>query len=399
MYLTYAILDKAYFFIILSYWFNMFKRLFRKVSVGSFVTNTLRLVLIIGFIQAFRGSRELVMAFCVFAFFATFLPKILNRFGLKTGSGMQIAIVLIIYGSLFLGEVRGVFSGLWWDILLKAVASVALSFVGLTIILVLEEHEHLDSSPFMTILIAFSLSFSFGAIWEVLEFSLDNILGFGLTNVGTGVVEIDLIIDAFAAFFVSAGGYLYKKKGFGNPISGLVAGAIRRSPKLLKSEKNPEAHIQKIRSIISAGEGPKVEFKSSIRTNLHTNSIDKNIENALLKTIAAYLNTNGGTLIVGVSDNGEILGLERDSFINDDKLKLHLNNLIKDNIGTQLMHLINYDLFELDNKKVLKIECFPSDKRVFVKDNNNEDFYVRNGPSTIKLNGSALVDYVNNRFG
>lgn len=368
------------------------------MSVGLIVTNAVRFVLILGFLSAFFRGRDLAMTFCVIAFVATFTPKILDKFGIKTGSEVQITILLIIYGALFLGEVRGAFANLWWwDILLKGVASVALSFVGLTVILVLEEHEHLDSSPFMVVTLAFALSFTLGTIWEVLEFSLDNIFGFGLQQIGTGVVAIDLIINGTAAFIVSAGGYFYKRKGIGNPMSMLIAGIIRKNPKLLNSDKLDNS-VEKIKTIISRGEGPKLEFKSSIRMNLHTNSFDKNIENSILKTLVAYLNTEGGILMVGISDKGEILGLEKDAFVSDDKLKLHLNNMIKNSIGAQFMHLIKYDLFEITDKKVLKIECVSSNKRVFLKDNGVEEFYIRNGPSTIKLNGSSMIDYINNRF-
>lgn len=375
------------------------KRLIPKMSVGLIVTNAVRLVLILGFISSFSRGRDLAMAFCVIAFVATFIPKMLERFGVKTGSEMQIVILLLIYGALFLGEVRGAFANLWWwDILLKVIAAVALSFVGLTVILVLEEHEHLDSSPFMVVTLAFALSFTLGTIWEVLEFSLDNIFGFGLQQLGTGLVAIDLIINGTAAFVVSAGGYLYKKKGMGNPMSKLIAGLIRKNPKLLKSEKSLETHAEKIKSIISSGEGPKLEFKSSIRTNLHTNTVDKNIENSILKTLVAYLNSEGGILIVGVNDNGEILGLEKDAFVSEDKMKLHLNNMIKNGLGAHFMHFINYEVFDLEGKKILKIECMPSNNRVFLKDNGQEEFYIRNGPSTIKLNGNSLIDYISNRF-
>lgn len=378
----------------------MLKKVLSRISVGAFVTNAVRLVLIIGFISAFNAGRDLAMAFCVLAFAATFTPKMLSRFGIRTGSEMQIVILLIIYGALFLGEVRGAFASLWWwDILLKGVAAIALSFVGLTVILVLEEQELLDASPFMMISLAFALSFTLGGMWEVLEFSLDNMFGFALQTIGTGVVALDLVIDGVAAFIVAAGGYFFRKKGMGNPMSGMIVKLIRRNPKLFKSQKYLETPSEKIKSMIQKGEGPKLEFKSSIRTNFHTNSIDKNIENAMLKTIAAYLNTDGGTLIVGVSDKGEILGLKNDAFASHDKLKLHVNNMIKDNIGAQFMNLIQYDLFDVDGKIVLKVECSLSDKRVFLKEGSQEEFYMRNGPSTIKLSGNSLIDYVEKRFG
>jgi hypothetical protein len=333
------------------------------------------------------------------AFISTFIPKVSEKLGVKTGAEIQIAILLIIYGSLFLAEVRGAFANIWWwDILLKGIAAFALSFVGLTVILALEDNEVLDASPFMTITLAFGLSFTLGALWEIMEFSLDNLFGFTLQQIGTGVVTLDLIIDGVAAFVVCAGGYLYKKKGMGNLMSGAIVKLMKRNPKMFKSQKQLENPSEKIKLIIQKGEGAKLEFKSSIRTNLHTNLIDKNIENSILKTITAYLNTEGGTLIVGVNDAGQILGLEKDAFVSDDKLRLHVNNIIKDNLGAQFMHLIHYELIEVDGKKILKIDSLPSNKRVFLKENGQEEFYIRNGPSTIKLHGNPLIEYINNRF-
>ena len=119
----------------------------------------------------------------------------------------------------------------------------------------------------------------------------------------------------------------------------------------------------------------------------------------LLKTLVAYFNSDGGILVVGVSDKGEIIGLDKDAFVNDDKLKLHINNLIKDNIGAQFMHLLHYELINIDGKKILKMDCSPSNKMVFLKDNNQEEFYIRNGPATMKLSGSTLIDYISNHFG
>ena len=90
-----------------------------------------------------------------------------------------------------------------------------------------------------------------------------------------------------------------------------------------------------IGELIAGGEGVHVEFKSSLRVNLHTGEKDPKMELACLKTIAGFLNARGGTLIVGVSDDGETVGVEVDRFPNEDKMHLHLVNLLKDRIGAQ----------------------------------------------------------------
>src|SRR3989338_2607525 len=170
----------------------MIKRVFSKMTVGHVITNIVRLILIIGFISSLNQGRDLAVAFTIIAFVSTFISKILSNFGIKTGTETQIII------------------------LLKGFAALALSFIGLTVILSLKEQELLDTSTFMTISLAFALSFTLGAIWEIIEFSLDNLFGFALQQIGTGVVVLDLIIDASAAFIVSAGGYIYQKKGIWN---------------------------------------------------------------------------------------------------------------------------------------------------------------------------------------
>ena len=63
------------------------------------------------------------------------------------------------------------------------------------------------------------------------------------------------------------------------------------------------------------------------------------------------------------------------------------------------MPFIDYELFAVDDKHVLRIKCAESNRRVFLKMGQEEEFYVRNGPSSAKLNGSALIDYVGNKFG
>ena len=151
--------------------------------------------------------------------------------------------------------------------------------------------------------------------------------------------------------------------------------------------------------MINIGENERIELKSSFRTNLHTKEFDRRIEHAMLKTITAFLNTKGGELLIGVSDGGHILGLEDDNFQNNDKMMLHLTNLLKTHIGNEFLPFIKTEIIEFDEKKVLLITCKESKNRVFLKIGGEEEFYVRNGPSSVKLEGSSLVDYIRHKFG
>ncbi|MDD4497467.1 MAG: ATP-binding protein [Methanosarcinaceae archaeon] len=148
--------------------------------------------------------------------------------------------------------------------------------------------------------------------------------------------------------------------------------------------------------IIRRGESKKLEFKSTLRLNLMTGKPDKEIEHAVLKTIVAYLNTDGGVLLVGVSNDGEVLGIETDGFPNEDKFLLHFKQLIKQRIGLAYSPLIEYSLVPVNGRKVLEIDCRKSDEAVFLKSSNNdEEFFIRIGPSSERLTGSKLIEYVN----
>ena len=152
-----------------------------------------------------------------------------------------------------------------------------------------------------------------------------------------------------------------------------------------------------IKSTISSGESNSVEFKSTLRWNLKTDRSEMVIEKAWLKSVAAFLNSDGGALLVGVADNGDILGIAADRFDNDDKYLLHVNNRIQQHIGLEHAGFIEYQLVPMDDKRVLLIECQPSPSPVFLKLSKEEEFYIRVGPGSRRLSTSEVVAYVTNR--
>jgi predicted HTH transcriptional regulator len=137
-----------------------------------------------------------------------------------------------------------------------------------------------------------------------------------------------------------------------------------------------------------------VEFKSTVRTNLKTGKPGKEIEFAWLKAVVAFLNSSGGTLLIGVDDSGRIVGIEPDGFENADKCQLHLKNLINQHIGAEYSSFIQITLVDVDGMTVVLVECSPAREPVFLKIGKNEEFYIRSGPSSIKLSPSQTVSYV-----
>ncbi|WP_440947927.1 AlbA family DNA-binding domain-containing protein [Methanosarcina sp. T3] len=174
---------------------------------------------------------------------------------------------------------------------------------------------------------------------------------------------------------------------------------IRKNLELIREAVKLANDSDYILELIRRGESKKLEFKSTLRMNLITGKPDWNIEHAVLKTIVAYLNTDGGVLLVGVSNSGEVLGIKNDGFPNEDKFLLHFKQLIKQHIGLNYAPMIEYALVPVNGKKILEIECIRSDEAVFLKpDKNDEEFYIRIGPSSERLTGSKLIEYVNRRY-
>lgn len=161
----------------------------------------------------------------------------------------------------------------------------------------------------------------------------------------------------------------------------------------LATAQNTSTH-----SLIEEGESELVEFKSTLRYNLFTKKFDKEIEHAVLKTIAAFLNTSGGTLICGVDDKKLILGLKEDNFKDDDHMMLHLAKLIQERIGMQHTRFIKSNVESSDGKKVLRVDVKPASSPAYLVHNNDEVFYVRTGPATSQMKVSEIYDYIQTRF-
>ncbi|MEM6804040.1 MAG: ATP-binding protein, partial [Bacteroidota bacterium] len=150
--------------------------------------------------------------------------------------------------------------------------------------------------------------------------------------------------------------------------------------------------------LIEQGERDYVEFKSTLRLNLKSGQRDKTMEMAVLKSMAAFLNSRGGTLFVGIEDDGNPLGIEKDGFPNEDKYMLHLTNLIKNRMGSEHSDFINYDVIKYKGFNVLRVDCEPATLPVYIQDGDKDYFFVRVGPSTLKMRLSKVHDYIMQRF-
>ena len=156
--------------------------------------------------------------------------------------------------------------------------------------------------------------------------------------------------------------------------------------------------------LIKLGESKTVEFKSTLRWNLKEEKKDpKVITQSALKTIAAFLNTEGGDLLIGVEDSGNVLGISLDQFDTDDKFMLHLSHVVQSGLGALSVTRIDPRVQLVDGKGVCVVSCQRSPEPVYLKWKGLEtsadgDFFVRGGPGTIKLDADDAQAFINTRF-
>ena len=122
-------------------------------------------------------------------------------------------------------------------------------------------------------------------------------------------------------------------------------------------EDDEDAEAVDLIDMIRGGESDVVEFKSTLRTNLHTNKTDKKMEHAVLKTLAGFLNADGGTLVIGVSDDGAPVGTDADNFSSPDKMSLHLTSIVNSQLGPNAMTLIHTSFDDFDDRRVFVVNC------------------------------------------
>ena len=155
----------------------------------------------------------------------------------------------------------------------------------------------------------------------------------------------------------------------------------------------------RVMSLIRQGESASVEFKESFSLDVRKGTSEKYIELSSLKTIAAFMNSDGGFLLVGVDDEGTTIGLGREiaGFHNGkkDKFLLHFKNHIKSRIGQEFYPYINQKFISIGGNDILLVECKRSSTECFL---DGKDFYVRTNPATDKLEGQKLLDYIRNHF-
>ena len=163
----------------------------------------------------------------------------------------------------------------------------------------------------------------------------------------------------------------------------------------------PQASIA---DLIARGEGARIEFKQTARVNLTTKQRDQVIELMVAKSVAGFMNAHGGTLLLGVTDGGEIFGLEKDlktlgTKQNRDGFELWLTGLLDNMLGPTATSQVSISYGDFTEGTVCRIEVGRGKRPTFVRGARGAaDLYVRLNNSTRLLNTADAVEYVSSHW-
>jgi len=131
--------------------------------------------------------------------------------------------------------------------------------------------------------------------------------------------------------------------------------------------------------------------------------INKDLEKSVMKSIAGFLNLDGGKLILGVSDNKSVSGLEQDFQTlprqDRDGFENHFNHIFNIMLGPGFRRFVKLNFEKINGHDVCLVEISVSDSPVYLKTNNAEEFFVRTGNTTTSLTMSEAQNFIKSRWG
>ena len=161
--------------------------------------------------------------------------------------------------------------------------------------------------------------------------------------------------------------------------------------------------VVEIGDLVAAGESDIVEFKASARWDYRESRANKALEGVVVKTVAGFVNSKGGTLLIGVEDSGNVVGLQQDySTLNQrpdrDGYQQFLVNLISSNLGASVHAHLAVSLHDVRGQDVCAIRCSPSPVPVYVTEGGVSRLFARTGNTTQELPGRQAVEYVRSHW-
>lgn len=179
----------------------------------------------------------------------------------------------------------------------------------------------------------------------------------------------------------------------------MFSALLRRSQEIEQLSSQLENDLP---TLIARGESSTLEFKSSFRWDLRENRQSRALEGVILKTLAGYMNSNGGTLLIGVADDGSIVGIENDYRTlkkpDRDGFEQTLMTSVASKLGGDACRSVQMVFHSLQEKDICRVIVSAAHRPVYLRDGEQPRLYVRTGVSTRELNVQDAINYTASRW-
>jgi len=173
----------------------------------------------------------------------------------------------------------------------------------------------------------------------------------------------------------------------------------KRNSLIFQLEKELEKSLP---ALLKNMEDDTLEFKSSFRYDYKQQKVNKALESVITKTLAGFMNTMGGSLLIGVADDGSVLGLEPDyntlSRKDRDGFTQLLTSTISDKIGVPACRLVRILFHEHEGKDVCRIIVLPSPVPIYVTEDKQAHLFVRTASGTREMDVQEAMTFIKERF-
>ena len=187
----------------------------------------------------------------------------------------------------------------------------------------------------------------------------------------------------------------------------LIASVVKDGFATLWTDTGGTHTADPLDDLLGAGESQTLEYKSTARWNIHTKTHDRKMEHVALKTVCGLLNAEGGHLLIGVADDGNVVGLEDDYATlgksNRDGFELFLRQMLDTNLSIATAGVVKVTFGARSGGDVCTVAVAASGKPVFAKPLGGgsapTEFWLRVGNQTKQLYGDDMIEYRDQHWG
>lgn len=178
--------------------------------------------------------------------------------------------------------------------------------------------------------------------------------------------------------------------------------AYKAATRRLEIEQLKAELDRDLEELIALGEGEHLEFKSTFRYDLKQDKVNKALETVIMKTLAGMMNSEGGTLLIGVDDEGHILGLDKDYQTlrrkDSDGFEQLLNSSIADKLGTAACEWVRILFHQHGEQEVCRVRVQAAPQPVYLKEGKETKFYLRTGAGTRAMDLQEAIDFIGKKW-